>query len=84
MPESTCTFDLVNTNRRPLTLILEPEGAQFVLPAGEVIQIRVSGTEPAVAIKHTIGEDDQVSLSFWPDQGAYELFFKGRNVWDLM
>ncbi len=80
----TCMFDLVNDGPNALKLILEPEGAQFVLSQGETVQIQLFGSECPLAMKQSVDENGQTHISFWPDKGTYELFIKGRRIWDLM
>jgi hypothetical protein len=82
MPTPTCVFELVNSGSNGLRLILEPEGAEFVLPPGESIQIHLFGPELPLAIKQSTDENGRSLIAFWPDKGTYELFFKGRRIWD--
>ncbi len=84
MSNPTCTFELENQGSHELTLILEPEGAQFVLPPGEMVQIQVFGSDIPMAMKHSTNQDGRCYVSFWSDKGTYELFFKGRKVSELI
>ena len=82
--QPTTIFDLVNNGNRGLRLILEPEGAEFLLAPGETLQIQIFGSDMPLALKHSVDENGQSALAFWPDKGDYELIFKGKRLWDLM
>ena len=84
MPSPTCIFELVNDSPNGLRLILEPEGAEFLLPPSESVQIQLFGSESPFAMKQSIDEHGQTYISFWPDKGTYELFIKGKRIWDLV
>src|SRR5438552_10197207 len=75
-----CTWDFVNAGQEALRLILEPEGAEFMLPPGKSIQIHFLGVKKPIAIKYAQDRESRPVLAFWPDKGNYELFFKGKRV----
>jgi hypothetical protein len=80
----SCIASFTNDSPNGVRLLLEPEGSDFILPGHETIQIHLFGCDSPVAIKQSVDQTGQVCLSFWPDKGSYELFFKGRRVWDLI
>lgn len=84
MTNPTCVFDLENDGPRGLILILEPVGAQFTLPPGEMVQVQLFGSDTPIAMKHSTDNDGSCYVSFWSDKGNYELFFKGNKVSDLI
>ncbi|MDB6065170.1 MAG: hypothetical protein JWR26_1378 [Pedosphaera sp.] len=84
MENPSCIIDLINDGPYGLRLVLEPEGAEFLLPASESIQIHVFGNKSPVTVKQSMGENATGIISFWPDKGNYELFYKGQRVWDLL
>jgi hypothetical protein len=75
---------LVNMGTSPLTVILEPEGAFFALPPNEQIEIHGSGPAPQFAMRRSRDDKNQDQIAFWPDAGNYELFFRGKRVWELL
>ena len=82
MKNPTCVFKFVNSGKSELLLYLEPEGAEFPLPAGEAVQVHTFGSDHPIEIKCSAHADGRPRISFWPDNGDFEVFFKGKNVWD--
>jgi hypothetical protein len=81
---ASCVTSFTNDSPNGLRLQLEPEGFHFILPAHETIQIHLFGHDSPAVIRQSVDENGQVCISFSPDKGDYELFFKGRRVWDLI
>ncbi len=84
MTNPTCVFELENQGPCGLTLILEPAGAQFTLPPREMVQVQLYGSDIPIAMRHSTDQDGRCYLSFWSDKGNYELFFKGKNISELI
>jgi len=80
MTNPTCVFDLENDGHRGLILILEPEGAQFTLPPGEMVQVHVFGSDIPMSMKYSTDQDGSCYVSFWSDKGNYELMFRGSKI----
>jgi hypothetical protein len=80
----TCIFEVKNAGPGDLVLALEPEGCEFLLPLNERVQVHVFGSDVPVLIQAAISKDGKRYMAFWPDRGEYELFFKGRRVWDII
>ena len=66
-----------------MLLYLEPEGQSFPVPPGKCVQARFFGQDRAVAMRCEIDSEGRQAISFWPENGTYELFLDGRDVWDL-
>ena len=84
MKTAICVFDLLNDSPDELLLYLEPEGAEFRLPPGKVVQVRLFGDEHPIEMKHSADTSGRKTISFWPASGGFELFFEGRRVWEQM
>lgn len=82
MKNVTCVFALTNDSQDNLLLYLEPEGIEFTLPVGKMVQVQLSGGDSPIEMKHSNNAHGQKTISFWPVNGEFELFFEGRNVWD--
>jgi hypothetical protein len=65
-------------------LVLEPEGAEFLLAPGDIANVHLSGEGPAVVLKCSRDALGRCRISFWPDKGTYEIFVNGKRVWDLL
>ncbi len=78
----TSEFEFTNEMDRNLILILEPEGAQFALPSGETVRVLIFGAESPISVGQSVDSGGQFYLSFWPDKGTYDLFFKDKRIWD--
>ncbi|OWQ47967.1 hypothetical protein CDL60_05080 [Roseateles noduli] len=77
-------FDLNNDGEEDMRLFLEPEGQDFWLPPGKTVQVRLFGADRPIVMKYSTGPDGEPQVSFWPENGDYELIFEGRDVWDLV
>ena len=84
MKNLTCVFDLTNDSQDELLLYLEPEGMEFALPVGKMVQVQLSGGENPIKMKHSNNASGQKTISFWPVNGEFELLFEGRSVWDQL
>jgi len=84
MPNPTCIIEMENSAKSGLLLYLEPEGFEFEIPPGEVFQLKLFGTDSPIQIKHSVNEQGKVCVSFWPDKGSYDLWYKGKRVWDIV
>lgn len=82
MKNVTCVFDLTNDSQDDLLLYLEPEGMEFTLPVGKMVQVQLFGGERPIEMKHSNNAHGQKTISFWPVNGKFELLFEGRSVWD--
>jgi len=80
----TCVFDLVNAGPRDLVIVLEPEGVEFVVPCGESVQVHFFGHISPAALKQSWNSEGCCRIAFWPDNGAYDLYFKGKRIWNLL
>lgn len=84
MTTATCIFEVLNEGSSEMLLYLEPEGSEFRLPPGRVVEVRLFGSERPIEMKQATDSDGRRMLSFWPDRGAYELFFDGKDVRELL
>lgn len=80
----TCIFNLSNDGVDGLLLYLEPEGVEFCLPPGKTVEVRLFGHEHPVEMQHAADESGVRTVSFWPSDGKFELFYEGRSVWEQL
>lgn len=82
MPNATCVFYLLNDSKSEMLLYLEPEGSEFVLHPGNIVQVHIFGSEHPIEMRHANDAKGQKTISFWPINGNFELFFQGKSVWE--
>jgi hypothetical protein len=80
MTNPTSVFDLINDSPNEMLLYLEPEGLEFPLPPGKVMQVKIFGIDRPFEMKHSNEKNGQKTISFWPINGTFELFFEGKNI----
>lgn len=84
MPIKT-SFIIVNENKDiPLLIYLEPEGFEFALPYQEEIIVHQIYEKEPVSIFYSVTPQGEPALSLWPKDGSFEIFYKDKNVWDII
>ena len=61
-----------------MSLYLEPEGCEFQLPPGKLVEVRLFGQNHPVEMKYSVDGSGARAVSFWPESGEFELFFDGK------
>jgi|GEM_PF-6809891 len=74
------TFELSNDSENDISLYLEPEGADFLLPPGKTVLVKIYG-EHSMVMGHSI-ENNRISISMYRENDGYEILYEGRDVWD--
>lgn len=54
------------------------------MPAGEELEIQLFGSDRPLVMKQDTDEKGFINISFWHDKGRYELFFRGKRVWEFV
>jgi hypothetical protein len=81
---SSCSFEVKNDGPGELLLYLEPEGAEFLIPSQESVQVELIGADRPVVMNHSLDPRGRVCISLWPAEGTYQVLYKGKNVLDLL
>jgi len=74
------SFHLENSDTQDMCLYIEPEGQHFLLPPDKAVLVKIYGN-PAVAMMHNM-HDGKMAVSIWPDNGDYEIWYEGKDIWD--
>jgi hypothetical protein len=82
MQKATCIFDLVNDGPNEILLYWEPEGTEYRLQPGKVVQVHLFGSGSPIEMKHSIDTNGRKLISFWPLNGSFQLFCDGENIWE--
>jgi hypothetical protein len=81
---SGATFDIKNDGAGELLLYLEPEGSEFAIPPLQSVQVRLIGSTNPFEMHSSLDSRGRMCISLWPDKGGYEVFYRGKNVFDLL
>ena len=84
MTTATCVFDILNDSPDELFLYLEPEGNEFRLPPGKKVQVCLFGSTHPIKMMHSSDARGRRTVSFWPENGDFELFFEEKSVWEQL
>jgi hypothetical protein len=80
----TTIFMLENDGETDLCLFLEPEGAEFRLKPKKSVELHIFGSMKPLVLQQSIDEEGRSCVSLWPDQGKYEVFFEGKDIWSIL
>jgi len=83
MREPTCVFKVLNSRSEGLTIWVEPEAHEFLLPSGESIEVRLFGKNFPNLFEEKIDDRGRPWLVIWPDGGDVEVFYKGTILFEL-
>lgn len=77
-------FYFANESAKPIKICIEPEAAVYELVPNDRLEVRLFGEDKPVLMAQSLDSHGNICVSFWPENGSFELYRDGVNLWDLM